>query len=154
MNAVTRVVMDANIFISMGIKPFGPPARAVRACAERSDIDVLVCPTLIGEVERRIMYDKRLTTLISRPRAHEILSYLRTRCHQLPDPSVVPRAAPQPKDDYLSALARQHDAALIVTGDKALQNWPEQNPPAVAPQEFLAGPLFDAGRGPIGEPSP
>lgn len=147
-------MLDANIFISMGIKPFGPPARAVRACAERADIDVLVCPTLVHEVERRILRDKRLTTLISRPRAIEILSYLRTRFLQLPDPSAVPRVAPQRKDDYLYALARQNGAAFIVTGDKALQNHPEQDPPVVSPQTFLADPLFNVGFGPAENPVP
>ncbi len=36
-------------------------------------------------------------------------------------------------DDYLIALAREHGVDYIVTGDKDLLEWSEQQPPVIAP---------------------
>ena len=39
-------------------------------------------------------------------------------------------------DDYLVALAREHSADFIVTGDKDLLEWEDQTPPAITPAAF------------------
>ena len=39
-------------------------------------------------------------------------------------------------DDYLIALAREHDAVWIVTGDDDLLDWEEQLTPTIAPAAF------------------
>jgi predicted nucleic acid-binding protein len=44
---------------------------------------------------------------------------------------------------YLVALAREHSANFIVTGDKDLLEWEDQTPPAMTPaafEELLHGP--------------
>lgn len=47
------------------------------------------------------------------------------------DPIDIAAHTRDPDDDYLVALAREHNADYIVTGDKDLLEWPEQRPPVV-----------------------
>ena len=53
-----------------------------------------------------------------------------------PDEVAPPAFTRDPDDDYLIALARAHNADVIVSGDKDLLTWPEQQPPVVAPATF------------------
>lgn len=56
----------------------------------------------------------------------------------VPDPSLVERLTRDVDDDYLVALAREHDVDFIVTGDKDLLEWREQVPPVITPAAFEA----------------
>lgn len=49
---------------------------------------------------------------------------------------VVESLTRDPDDDYVVALAREHAADVIVSGDKDLLEWQEQRPPVVTPTEF------------------
>ena len=53
-----------------------------------------------------------------------------------PSYRIVSRWLDDADDDYLVALARQHDADYIVTGDKDLLEWDDQVPPAITPAAF------------------
>ena len=53
-----------------------------------------------------------------------------------PDPILSTAFTRDPKDDYLVALGRIENADFIVTGDKDLLDWPEQQPPVVTPAAF------------------
>ena len=53
------------------------------------------------------------------------------------DPVEIESATRDADDDYLIALARANEANLIVTGDRDLLEWPEQNPPVVSPASFV-----------------
>lgn len=61
-----------------------------------------------------------------------------------PDPVDVESETRDADDDYLIALARAHDANLIVTGDKDLLEWEVQQPPVITPAAFET--MLDAGR--------
>ena len=52
------------------------------------------------------------------------------------DPVSIAAATRDPDDDYLVALAQQHQADYIVTGDKDLLEWDDQVPPAITPAAF------------------
>ncbi len=56
----------------------------------------------------------------------------------MPDPADFERFTRDPNDDYLVALARLHDADVIVSGDRDLLEWEEQSPPVVTPAAFEA----------------
>ena len=52
------------------------------------------------------------------------------------DPAPIEAATRHADDDYLVALAREHNADWIVTGDKDLLEWEDQTPPAITPAAF------------------
>ena len=54
----------------------------------------------------------------------------------VPDPGEIIPLIRDSDDDYLIALARIHDAELIVSGDRDLLEWEEQRPPVVTPAAF------------------
>ena len=54
----------------------------------------------------------------------------------VPDPGEIGAWSRDPADDYLIALARIHDAEFIVSGDRDLLEWEEQQPPVVTPAAF------------------
>ena len=56
--------------------------------------------------------------------------------NQVPDPLEIAVATRDVDDDYLVALAREHDAKWIVTGDDDLLDRDEQQPPTIASAAF------------------
>ena len=52
------------------------------------------------------------------------------------DPAEIAVATRDADDDYLIALAREHHAVWIVTGDDDLLDWEEQLPQTIAPAAF------------------
>jgi uncharacterized protein len=61
---------------------------------------------------------------------------VRRIAHLVDDPVSIVAATRDPGDDYLVALARQHRADYVVTGDKDLLEWGAQVPPAITPAAF------------------
>jgi predicted nucleic acid-binding protein len=64
------------------------------------------------------------------------LATLRRIAEIVPDPADIGLITRDVDDAYLVALAREHGADYIVTGDKDLLEWPEQRPPLLAPVVF------------------
>ena len=56
--------------------------------------------------------------------------------NQVPDPSEIAVVTRDADDDYLVALAREHDDVWIVSGDDDLLDWEEQRLPTIAPAAF------------------
>ena len=50
------------------------------------------------------------------------------------DPAEIAVATRDADDEYLIALAREHDVVWIVAGDDDLLDWEEQLPPIIAPR--------------------
>ena len=69
--------------------------------------------------------------------ANRYVDAVRARVVLVADPGEVSPLTRDRADDYLIALAREHEAALIVSGDKDLLEWSEQRPPVIAPAAFL-----------------
>jgi predicted nucleic acid-binding protein len=61
---------------------------------------------------------------------------IRTVVDIVADPLEVEAATRDRDDDYLVALAREHDADFIVTGDRDLLDWADQKPPVIRPAAF------------------
>ncbi|MGB0112378.1 MAG: putative toxin-antitoxin system toxin component, PIN family [Ilumatobacteraceae bacterium] len=129
-----RVVLDANVLISAVIQA-GPSYRIVSRWLDESDLDVVICPAVLGEVGE-VLGRPRLQRRIEPGLADIYLATIRRIANLVDDPVSIATATRDPDDDYLVALARQHDADYIVTGDKDLLEWDDQVPPAITPAAF------------------
>jgi putative PIN family toxin of toxin-antitoxin system len=129
-----RIVIDANVFVSAAIAQ-GPSHRVVQAVTLSEHHEAIVCPTLLEEIED-VLSRPRLLKRIGDDRARRYLRDLRIMTNCVLDPIDIGTHTRDPNDDYLVALARDHNADYIVTGDKDLLEWPEQRPPAVTPAAF------------------
>ena len=96
----------------------------------------MICPTLIGEVEDVLTMRPRLRRWIDIDLAREYVDVLRTFDGVVDDPSHSPVTTRDADDDYLVALAREHSADVIVSGDKDLLEWSGQRPPVLTPDAF------------------
>ncbi len=68
--------------------------------------------------------------------AKDYIDTISTLVDLVADPTPIEPATRDVDDDYLVALAREHSADLIVTGDKDLLEWEDQTPPAITPAAF------------------
>ena len=131
-----RVVLDANIWVSAAIRT-GPAYRIVQSWLSGSArFEVVICPALIAEVEQVLTQRPRLRKWIALDVAERYVETLRVLADVVRDPAEVEATTRDVDDDYLVALAREHGADYIVTGDKDLLEWPDQRPPVLAPAAF------------------
>ena len=68
--------------------------------------------------------------------AERFVDTLRTLVDLVDDLVDVVVATRDRDDDYLVALARAHHADFIVTGDRDLLEWADQQPPVITPAAF------------------
>ena len=95
-----------------------------------------MCPELLGEVREVLTTRPRLRKWISLQNATLFVETIEAVVDLVEDPGEVETETRDPNDDYLIALARTHDADVVVTGDKDLLEWNEQRPPIVTPADF------------------
>lgn len=105
-----RVVLDANVLISAVIQA-GPSYRIVSRWLDDASLDVVICPALIAEVEE-VLRQPRLQKRIEPELADLYLATIRRIAHLVDDPVSIAAVTRDPNDDYLVALARQHDADI------------------------------------------
>ena len=112
------VVLDAGVFVSAAITPNGVASRIIAAAIE-GHFEYLLCPQLVAE----------FTDVLSRPKITQRLSVAhRERFiadvvgvgREVGDPVEIQAVSRDPKDDYLLALAIEHAAEHVVTGDDDL----------------------------------
>jgi len=131
-----KVVIDANVFVSAAIQK-GASHRIVMAWLEGAgDIDLVMCPELIGEVRDVLATRPRLRKWIGLDDAETYVEMIERTVDLVDDPGEVDATTRDADDDYLIALARLHGAELIVSGDKDLLEWTIQDPPVVTPGDF------------------
>jgi putative PIN family toxin of toxin-antitoxin system len=132
-----RVVLHANVWVSAAIRT-GPAHRIVQAwLAGSAAFEVVICPTLIAEVDDVLTQRPRMRKWIALDVAERYVETLRVLADVVSDPVEVEATTRDVDDDYLVALAREHGADYIVTGDKDLLEWPEQRPPVLTPAAFV-----------------
>ena len=129
-----KVVLDANVLVSAVIAQ-GASHRIVIRWLEQGDLEVVVCPTLLAEVDD-VLNRPRIQKRIEPELSQRYLATLRRVADVAADPESAAALTRDPDDDYLVALAREHSVDYIVTGDKDLLEWPEQRPPVITPAEF------------------
>ncbi len=130
-----RVVIDANVFVLAAIGR-GPSTRLIdQWMSGQAGFELIMCPRLIREISD-VLDRPRLRKRISADEASRFVSTITVLTDQVPDPSEIAVATRDADDDYLVALAREHGAVWIVTGDDDLLDWAEQRPPTIAPAAF------------------
>lgn len=132
---LVRVVVDANVFVSAAIGRGASTRLIDQWMSGQASFEVIVCPRLIGEI-RDVLDRPRLRKRISADDAREFVATISALPNQVPDPSEIAVATRDADDDYLVALAREHEARWIVTGDDDLLAWEEQLPQTIAPAAF------------------
>jgi uncharacterized protein len=130
-----RVVLDANVFVSGAIQK-GASFRIVQRWLAGGDFDVVLCPKLLAEITDVLTERPRLRKWIDLTLAQEYISTISTLVDIVADPAPIEAATRDVDDDYLVALAREHSADFVVTGDKDLLEWEDQTPPAITPAAF------------------
>ncbi len=101
-----------------------------------SDLDLVMCPELIGEVRDVLTTRPRLRKWISLEDATIFVDTIEFAVDLVDDPDVIAPTTRDADDDYLIALARSHGVEVIVSGDKDLLEWAAQDPPVVTPAHF------------------
>ena len=98
--------------------------------------DLIVSPRLLEEL-REVLLREKFRRYITADDAATFVELLRLVGTEVPDPDLVPGLTPDPKDDYLVALARSSGAACIVSGDAHLTELVNPHPPVLTPRQFL-----------------
>ncbi|HUP75176.1 MAG TPA: putative toxin-antitoxin system toxin component, PIN family [Acidimicrobiales bacterium] len=130
-----RVVVDANVFVSAAIRN-GPAHRVVMAWLEREAFELVICPALLDEVREVLTQRPRLRRWIDVDTAEAYLATIEFAADVVADPVDLEARTRDVDDDYLVALALEHSADFIVSGDKDLIEWTEQRPPVITPAQF------------------
>lgn len=130
-----RIVLDANVLVSAAIAE-GPPHRIVQKWLESGAYEVLICPMILEEVSTVLTKRSRLRQWIDVSTAEQFIEAIRALARLVDDPAEVQVLTRDRNDDYLIGLARAHEADFIVSGDRDLLDWEEQDPPVLSPVEF------------------
>ena len=93
-------------------------------------------PELLGGIREVLTTRPRLRKWISPETATLFVDTIETLVDLVDDPDQVQTETRDPNDDYLIALARTHEADVIVSGDKDPLDWEPQSPPVVTPAQF------------------
>ena len=91
---------------------------------------------LLAEIADVLTERPRLRKWINLPVAQEYIQAISTLVDLVPDPDAIEARTRDVDDDYLVALAREHWADFIVSGDKDLLEWEDQTPPVITPAAF------------------
>jgi len=137
-----RVVLDANIMVA-ALLGSGPPNRIVAAVFSSDQMIALTCPRLIIEVTD-VLSRPKIRSRVSSGRTEEFLDNVMIFFHHVDDPAVIEPVLRDPGDDYLVALAQQHDVDWLVTGDKDLLDWSSPTVTVVSPADFEGAVLDSA----------
>ena len=104
-----RVVLDANVFVSAAIRS-GPSHRIVQRWLQGASFEVVMCPTLLAEIDEVLTGRERLRRWIDLGLAERFVDTLRTLVDLVDDPDEAVAATRDRDDHYLVALAQMHRA--------------------------------------------
>jgi putative PIN family toxin of toxin-antitoxin system len=135
----TKVVIDTNVFVSAAIQR-GASHRIVMSWLEgAAEFELVVCPALLAEVREVLTARPRLRRWITLEDATQFVDAIAAIVDLVDDPVHISAATRDHGDDYLVALARDHNVDVIVSGDNDLLEWKAQDPPVVTPAQFERG---------------
>lgn len=128
-------VLDAGVFVSAVITPGGVASRIVAAGIE-GRFEYLLCPQLVGELTD-VLGRPKFNRLVGADDRQRFLAEVLAAGRDVNDPAEVPALSRDPEDDYLLALAGEHRAELIVTGDADLLDIGGPPVPVIGLRAFL-----------------
>lgn len=109
------VVLDAGVFVSAAITAGGVASRIVGAGIE-GRFDYLLCPKLVGELTD-VLERPKILRLVNEEDSQRFLEHALAAGRDVADPAKIVSISRDPDDDYLLALADEHQAEWVVTGD-------------------------------------
>lgn len=133
-----RTVFDSGVLVSAALSPSGAPSELVELW-KGGRFEMVVSEALLGELEDVLLRPK-FRRYLTEDEALEYVSRFRNLAAMIPDPEVasgLPGLTPNPKDDYLVALARSSGAHFLISGDPHLTKLPNPQPPVLTPRFFL-----------------
>ena len=130
------VVLDPNVLISAAISGNGAPA-FVLAAWSNGEFELIVSPKLHDEL-KDVLLRPKFRKYISEEEVRAYTRKLRTLATFFPDPPSRPGLTPDPKDDYLVALARAARVDYLVSGDPDLLNLSNARPPVIKASAFVS----------------
>lgn len=132
---MARAVVDPGVLVSGLISRTGAPAQIVDLWLEGA-FELVVSPALLGELQGVIGRPK-FAQMIPRTTAQRLVAELADSAILVEDPPAAPGATPDPKDDYLVALAVACGADVLVSGDRHLTGLSSAQPPVLTPRAFV-----------------
>ena len=123
------------MLVSAILSPNGAPAEVFGA-GEAGRFETIASEKLLAELEAVLLRPK-FRRYLSEDEARGYVGRVRSSSTMVPDPAFDPGLTPDPKDDYLVALARAAGAHLLVSGDPHLTGLEAPDPPVFAPRRFL-----------------
>lgn len=130
-----RALLDANVLVS-GLISSGPPAALLAAWLAKS-FELVASPSLLEELDE-VLRRPKFRRYLTESDVDEFLTTIRGQAWLTNDPTEVePGLTPDPRDDYLVALARSARVDYLVSGDADLTGLPDPHPPVLTPQAFL-----------------
>lgn len=130
-----RAVLDPGVLIAAIIKPNGVCGRLLQACLD-GQVTLVASPQLLGELEVVLLRSK-FRPYLSEQEAVEYADSIRGIAEIHRDIPVHGVFTPDPKDDYLVALARDANAHYLISGDPHLTGLIDPEPPVLTPRAFL-----------------
>ena len=129
-------VLDAGVLVSAAITPRGVSGKLIE-CAIEDAYRMMLCPTLIGELEDVLLRPK-FRPYLSEARARQFVAAIVELGQMHPDPTVRVGTTRDPDDDYLLALSQEIGVDYLISGDTHLVELTDVNPPILTPRKFLA----------------
>jgi putative PIN family toxin of toxin-antitoxin system len=130
-----RAVLDTGVFVSALLNPTGRPAMLL-AWAHEARFELVVSPLLLKELEG-VLRRKKFRHYATIEEVEGYLKFIRRLAIHAPDPDQpAPLSCPDPKDEYLLALAFAQKAVLV-SGDSDLLDL-TGGAPICAPADFLS----------------
>lgn len=117
-SALMRLILDTNVLVSARIG-HGVPRELFDAWLEQRRFDLIVCPTLMGELSR-VLRRQRFRSAATSDDVNTLIALLNNEAALVPDPTDIPSVTADPDDDYLVALARRERVDILVSGDRHL----------------------------------
>jgi len=115
-----RVLVDANVLISIMLSPRGVPGMILNRAISGS-FQVIISERTIEEVLDSWRRKPYLTQRVDRDRAEGFVNAIRTSYATIPVPAPpITRYTRDPKDDYLIAHAIAEQVDVLVSGDRDL----------------------------------
>lgn len=130
-----RVVFDTNVFVSALLSATGTPADLLRGW-RAGMFTLVVSEHLLAELEE-VMLRPKFGGRFTGDQVTVFVEVLRTSADVFADPLDPARSAPDPKDDFLVALASVGRADALVTGDVRLQHTEALGLPVLSPRRFM-----------------
>jgi putative PIN family toxin of toxin-antitoxin system len=131
-----RAVVDPGVFVSGLINPSGTPGRIVAAW-RAGEAELIVSATLLHELGD-VLGRPEFRRYFPEDRAAGFTEELQAGASHAGEGLVLP-LSPDPKDDYLLALARSSGADYLVSGNRRhlFGLGLDKYPPVVSPRDFL-----------------